>query len=275
MSDYFLAITLFSDIIKNMLEKSLKNFTFCDAHFHLLDFPSVPEKWMGCTCAHSIKEWETQKEFFKDKTCGVLSFGLHPQSAEYIDIKENADYLEHLLKDPASDIKAIGEAGFDYFTKEFKAQAVKQEEMFNIQLELALFYNKPLVVHCRKANHKLFEYSGKLKKLPSVLFHSFMGTLIEANSLISRNINCFFSFGKQMMNNNKKVIDCVKNLPEQNLLLETDAPFQTLRDERYTKLEDIKRIYESARNIRQTDENFYSAMELNFKRMFLDHVTKD
>jgi TatD DNase family protein len=244
MSDYFLAITLFSDIIKNMLEKSLKNFTFCDAHFHLLDFPSVPEKWMGCTCAHSIKEWETQKEFFKDKTCGVLSFGLHPQSAEYIDIKENADYLEHLLKDPASGIKAIGEAGFDYFTEEFKNTAELQEEIFNIQLDLALKYNIPIVIHCRKANHKLFEYSKQLKKLPEILFHSFMGPPVEAKTLLERGINGYFSFGKQLFNGNKKVIACVKELPPERILSETDAPFQYLKGEKYTDLKEIKRVYE-------------------------------
>ncbi|MBO6101416.1 MAG: TatD family hydrolase, partial [Spirochaetaceae bacterium] len=87
------------------------------------------------------------------------------------------------------------------------------EEMFKIKLELALKYDLPLVIHCRKANEKLFEYSKQLKKIRAVLFHSFMGTPIEANSLLNRGINGFFSFGKQVMNNNKKLIACVRYLP--------------------------------------------------------------
>ena len=156
----------------------------------------------------------------------VYSYGLHPQSAGYIDVQANADFLEALLVQKKLD--AIGEAGFDYFTKEFREHAGLQEEIFNLQLELALKYNKPLVVHARKANEKLFEYSKQLKKLPAVLFHSFMGPAREAETLLSRGINAYFSFGKQIMNNNKKVLDCVQNLPLQNLLLETDAPFQFL-----------------------------------------------
>lgn len=259
-----------------MLEKSLKNVTFFDAHFHLLDFKEVPQNWCGCTCAHSIEEWETQSEFFKDQNNAVLSFGLHPQSAGYINIKNMADYLEALLK-TNQNIGAIGESGFDYFTPEFQSHKKEQEEMFNIQLELALFYKKPLVVHCRKANHKLFEYASSFKKLPSVLFHSFMGSVVEANSLIQRSINAFFSFGKQMMNNNKKVISLVKELPLQNLLLETDAPFQTLKGEKFTKLSQITLIYENACKLRTgapLNQDFMLYIENNFKNMFYECVTK-
>ena len=123
--------------------------------------------------------------------------------------------------------------------------------MWNIQLELAEQYKMPLVVHCRKANEKLFEYAPRLKKLPAVLFHSFMGSLVEANSLIGRGINCFFSFGKQMLNGNKKVIECLQKLPLENLLLETDAPFQTLKGEEFTRAEEIERVYEAAAGLRK------------------------
>ena len=146
--------------------------------------------------------------------------------------------------------------GFDFFCEDFKQFALKQEEIWNIQLELAIQNQLPIVVHCRKANEKLFEYKKQLKKVPSVLFHSFMGSFVEAQSLIKNDINCFFSFGKQIFNNNKKVIQCVKELPIKNLLLETDAPYQFLKGETETFCDQIVYIYKGAYNLRNTEKTF-------------------
>lgn len=219
-----------------------------DAHFHYavckqhgIELPQFEDfEWMGISCAHSRQEFEIQQSA---PSCVIQAYGMHPQNAANEDIKVSAAFLEELLSKNL--ISFIGEAGFDYFTEEFKNAADLQEEIFNIQLDLALKYNKPLVIHCRKANHKLFEYSKQLKKLPEVLFHSFMGPPVEARSLLARGINGYFSFGKQLLNGNKKAIACVKELPPECILAETDAPFQYLKDEKYTDLSDIKRVYEA------------------------------
>ena len=269
-----------------MLEKNEK-ISYFDAHFHLADCiydgiikDEFPQDIAACACAHSIEEWETGEKFLENmalrplrQTQGpqiVFSYGLHPQSAGYIDIKTNADFLEQLLQNKK--LSAIGEAGFDYFNDEFKAAAELQEEMFNIQLDLALKYNLPLVIHCRKANEKLFEYSKQLKKLPAVLFHSFMGTPIEAKSLLNRGINGFFSFGKQVMNNNKKVIACVRDLPDDFILTETDAPWQFLKGESHTNPLEIKKIFEAFCQIRNEDHEILSQqIKQNFLTLFFQN----
>ena len=269
-------------------EFSQKNASFCDAHFHYAvckeHEPDLNVTWKTCSCAHSFDEWEVQKTSPENV---IKAFGLHPQlcTEESFDLKRYADFLEGLLRERKAALeagtepllKAIGEAGFDYFTPEFKEKRELQEEMWNIQLALAEQYGVPLVIHCRKANEKLFEYAPRLKKIPAVLFHSFMGSAVEANSLIKRGINCWFSFGKQMMNGNKKVIDCVKNLPLKNLLLETDAPFQTLKGENHTFVNEIALIYQSAAVLRglsykQTDniniEDLCLKLEENFNNLY-------
>ena len=274
-----------------MLEKN-ENILYFDAHFHLADcvyddihLPGNDIEWYACTCSHSKEEWEITERFrnkfgmteSSDARHAELvsashdrlyvSYGLHPQSAGHINIKENVAFLEQLLQQ--NKLNAIGEAGFDYFNEEFRAQAATQEEMFNLQLDLALQYNLPLIVHCRKANEKLFEYSKPLKKLPSVLFHSFMGMPNEARSLLDRGINAYFSFGKQVMNNNKKVIACVRELPEQVLLTETDAPWQFLKGETHTAPEDVKKIFEAFCQIRQTaPEQLAQTLKNNFYNLF-------
>ena len=227
-----------------MLEKfskNDKNFYF-DAHFHYAVCKNEGlwkeiENWQGLSCAHSKEEFEIQK----DAPSSVIpAYGMHPQNARNENIEDSAAFLENLLM--THQIKAIGEAGFDYFTEEFRSASILQEKIWNIQLELAIKYQVPLVVHCRRANEKLFEYSKSLKKVPEVLFHSFMGSPVEGKSLLKRGINAYFSFGKQIFNGNKKVIACVKELPPEKLLAETDAPFQYLKGEKYTEPKEIVRI---------------------------------
>ncbi len=250
-----------------MLEKNNKFFT--DAHFHLTDCFNCssfnpPENWIGCTCAHNQNEWYFQydkKLILKEKI--KLSFGFHPQ----VNYNTDLNFLETLLKENKLD--AIGEAGFDFFTPELKSLSKQQEENFIFQTEMAVKYNKPLIIHCRKANEKLFEYSSLLKKVPAVLFHSFMGTLVEAQSLSKKGINAYFSFGKQMMNNNKKVIECVEKLPLEQLLLETDAPFQFLKGEEKTFTGDIEKIFIEASDLRNIEmEILQEHLFENFKNLF-------
>ena len=240
-----------------MLEKITKkdkNYLF-DAHFHYsvckrygIDLPDFggEYEWSGISCAHFKEEYDFQKNAPQNV---IQAYGMHPQNAANENIQKSTDFLEGLIQQEA--IAFIGETGFDYFTSEFKDAADLQEEIWNIQLELALKYNKPLVVHCRKANHKLFEYSKQLKKLPEVLFHSFMDPPAEAESLLRHGINGYFSFGKQVLNGNKKVIACVRELPHERVLAETDAPFQTLKGEENTLLSDIKTINDEINKLKK------------------------
>ena len=233
-------------MLEKFSKKDKKN--LFDAHFHYavckelgLDLPAFEDgiSWSGISCAHCAEEYEVQK---RAPQSVIQAYGMHPQNAANENIKKSADFLERLLIN--KEISFIGEAGFDYFSDEFKAASVLQEEIFNIQLDLALKYNVPLVIHCRKANHKLFEYSKQFKKLPEVLFHSFMGPPVEAKALLKHGINGYFSFGKQLLNGNKKAIACVKELPFKSVLAETDAPFQFLKGEKFTRLQDITRVYD-------------------------------
>ena len=251
-----------------------------DAHFHYAVCSERKLPFFDCngycalSCAHSSAEWEIQQSAPENI---LQAYGIHPQRCVGIsdcDIDDECDFLERILRQ--NKLSAIGEAGFDYFTAEYKACAGIQEKIFCLQLDLAVKYKVPLVIHCRKANHKLFEYSRGLKSCPAVLFHSFMGTASEAESLLRRGINGFFSFGKQMMNNNKKVIDCVKELPVDSLLLETDAPFQTLRGEKNTLPSEIAIIYNEAAALRNVPfEQLCLAMEQNAARFIGKNIGND
>ena len=266
-------------------------FMFCDAHFHLVhsgllmdiksEFSSAGDNavFYGCTCAHEREEYESQKklaaEFSKElKNLRLFtSFGIHPQ----LPLTENASFLEELLR--RGEIDAVGEAGFDLYTPEFKKTILEQEDAWRAQVELAAQYNKPLVVHCRKALHLIFRDSALLRKICAVVFHSFCGGMHEAEGILGKGINAYFSFGKQILNGNKKSIECVRFLPSERLLLETDAPFQTLKNENMTSPLEIRRVYQAALEIRRRENPLLSMDELqralscNFLRVF-DRVEK-
>lgn len=251
----------------------------CDAHIHLADLYDfgaslVNSPDYSCiSCSHSKREFDLQTEFTKAipsdcKPFIISSFGIHPQNP---DLNLTA-FLEELLKDKK--IGAIGETGFDYFTSEFKATSKIQEEAFIIQTELACKYEKPLIIHSRKAIEKLFSYSKLLSKVPFVVFHSFPGTLSEALSLLNHGINGLFSFSSQILKGNKKSIECVKNLPQDKLLFETDAPYQTLKDEKITLQERILDVYIEGFKIRTCKEasGFSSAVCDDMPGEFFDFV---
>lgn len=229
--------------LENSSEHFLKGFWENSCGF----FPPKKNHFF-CTCAHSKKEFFSQEKmlnsdfFCREKI--VRAFGIHPQNP----VLENADFLEGLLREKK--IGAVGEAGFDFFSDEFRENAAAQEEAWNIQLQLAQEYGATLVVHARRAAQKIFEYTPKLKKLRAVVFHSFATSALDARSILRRGVNAYFSFGKPILNGAKKAISCVKFLPEEKLLFETDAPFQTLRGERATPPSDIARVYQCAFELR-------------------------
>lgn len=233
----------------------------CDAHIHLPNLSErgvefiKSENYFCISCSHSKEEFLLQDEFYQGGLsnqggCGATprpavlhilsSFGAHPQNPT----RENLLYLESLLE--KNKIDCIGECGFDFFTPEFKSNAVFQEEAFIMQIELAAKYNRPVIIHSRKSIDRIFYHSKALSKPPVVLFHSFSGTYKDALSLLNHGINAVFSFSQQIIKGATKAIECVKLLPIERILLETDAPYQTLKGESATNPELIYQVYKTA-----------------------------
>lgn len=256
-----------------------ENLPVCDSHIHLAQCilhekintpPSL--EYFAATCIHSEEEWKTfsdlEKSFsFSPSFLVKKAFGLHPQKI----ILGNADFLENLCR--GKKIDAVGEAGFDFYTADLRKDSAHQEKAFQIELELCKEFSLPLVVHERKALEMIYRYSSELKRLPGVLFHSFFHGFFEAESILKKGMNAFFSFGKQIRNGNKKAIECVKNLPEERLLLETDAPYQTLKGESFTSFREIILVYKAAMNLRGIEdthsaEKFAFSLKNNFLNLF-------
>lgn len=223
-----------------------KNFS---EYFSSFNF-SQNGSYFACTCAHDKKEFLFQEKLISVSPPHInffSSFGMHPQ----LPLIENAEFMEKLLQEKK--ICAIGETGFDSFP-EFRATLPHQTEAWHISLELAEKYGVPVIVHCRKSMDKIFAEAKILRRIKAVVFHSFMGSTGEANAFLRRGINAFFSFGKPLLQGDKSAIACTATLPAERLLLETDAPWQTLKGERHTPPSDIQKVYEKTVCIRKAHD---------------------
>ena len=180
------------------------------------------ENYSVLSSCHSKEELEfclSLKNQYPQKV--FLSYGVLPQNPDL----KLLEQLQEFLKISEKEIFAIGECGFD-LRKEYRPFLERQKDVFEKQLEIAIFYQKPVVLHCVKALPVLFEYAEKLKKLPLVIFHSYSGSLTEANSFLKKGMNAKFSFGNNFLRGDKNAVQCVKNLPHERICLETDAPYQ-------------------------------------------------
>lgn len=255
------------------VKKKGNNMYFFDAHFHLMDlFNKIsvcPEKIChvrGISCVLDEKDFLAMEKVVLDKNLEIKkSFGIHP--LDLVDFEKKLVFMEKILREKR--IHAVGEIGFDFYTHEGKMDSPLQSLVFEKSVDLAIKYGYPVIIHNRKALDKMFSYSDRLAKLPWVIFHSFPFTSREAESLLDKKINAYFSFGKPIINGNKRQIDCIKNLPLERILMETDAPYQALKGEYITSLEDIKKIYGLASKIRGMDmDDFVNAININVDNLF-------
>ncbi|MDR0447202.1 MAG: TatD family hydrolase, partial [Treponema sp.] len=192
-------------------------------------------------------------------------FAVHPQlpaslnkerdnNSSPLSIAGFRDKLELLLAlADEGRISAVGETGFDLYSNEYKETEAIQDELFTAHLDIARSYNLPLILHVRRAMHKIFFHTSTLKMLPAVIFHSWSGTPEEAFSLLHRGIRAFFSFGTTLLLNHKNAIRSCAALPAEYLLTETDAPWQPLRGRVFSCWADLPVILETAAAIRKKD----------------------
>lgn len=244
---------------------------YSDSHLHVYDLHTIsdtllplPENIAFCASAHEQKEFLFQEAYVQRFPAqGTLSFGIHPQSSGM----EQAEFFSSLVA--TSRIQAIGECGFDLFDEKFKSTERDQHVAWDFQVELAIISGLPLVVHCRKAMHLIFADVSKLKKIKAVVFHGWPGSLIEAQSLLSRGVHAYFSAGKGILRGDRSLKETAINIPIGHLLTETDAPYMKGKNETHSIPQDIYAVTASIAALRKIGEQeLVSQLYANFRAVF-------
>lgn len=117
---------------------------------------------------------------------------------------------------------AIGEIGLDYYWVSDNKESQKQ--IFEAQLLLARELNLPVIIHDRDAHGDVLEILKRHK--PKGVVHSFSGSPEMAKEVLK--LGMYLGIGGVItFKNARKLPDVVKMIPENQLLLETDAPYLT------------------------------------------------
>ena len=131
---------------------------------------------------------------------------------------KDLEEVEELIK--TNKVVAIGEIGLDYYwTKENKD---KQIYFFEKQLSLAEKYNLPVIVHARESIQDVFDILRKYKVKGTM--HCYSGSPQMAKEFIKLGFMIGID-GPITYKNNKKGVEVVKEIPIENILLETDSPY--------------------------------------------------
>ncbi len=172
------------------------------------------------------------------------AYGLHPMFvAEHIDA--HLSELPEWLKRP--ECVAVGECGLDFFIPGL--DVARQEAIFIEQIRLAVHYNKPLIIHARKATERVIQLLKQYGPARGVI-HSYSGSLEQARQLITMGFLMGIG-GPLTYPRSTRLRTIVREIPLQFLLLETDAPDQPLCGEQGRRNEPSK-LPEVARALAET-----------------------
>ncbi len=154
-----------------------------------------------------------------------LAPGLHPI---YIEQHRSAHLLqlEQLLQ--SQNCVAVGEIGLDTFLPQHKQpeSLQQQQHYFAAQMELARQYDKPILLHIRKAHGEALKLLKQQQFQLGGIAHAFSGGIEEAKAFIKLGFKIGIT-GQITNPNAKKLRSVVQQVGAEHLVLETDCPDMT------------------------------------------------
>jgi TatD DNase family protein len=202
---------------------------YFDAHIHLTDdhFSSYIDYILfslrfleirACSVTVDLTTSKKSLNLFKNENDIITQFiGIHPEFA----LKDSIEEFKELFISNLKYIDGIGEIGLDpTYVNHNETQYSSQKKIFQLLLELAEKYNKPISIHSRKSIDEI------LKTLPSYkiknsLLHWFNGSKKHLQQAMDMNI--FVSYGPVLLYSPDKKVLLSKTYTDK-LLVETDGP---------------------------------------------------
>lgn len=146
--------------------------------------------------------------------------GVHPTSIKE-DYRKELDVVYNEISTNADSYLAIGEIGLDYYWDTTFAH--EQQTALITQIEWANKYQKPVALHVRNAYTEIFEVLEKHSVDRRGVLHCFSGTLSDAKKAVD--MGYMLGIGGVVTFKKNELAKIVAELPLQNILLETDAPY--------------------------------------------------
>ncbi|RLA00198.1 MAG: hydrolase TatD, partial [Gammaproteobacteria bacterium] len=169
------------------------------------------------TLVRAVELAETFEEVY-------VAVGVHPYDAVHYD----RAFLERFVSHPKC--VAIGECGLDYFRlpdseDEIIKEKALQKEVFIDQIFWAKEMKKPLIVHIRESSADCLELLDKYAGEEGGVLHCYNA---DESLLKLAKKNFYYGIGGVLtFKNAKKLINVYPKIPQNKLLIETDAPYLT------------------------------------------------
>ena len=204
----------------------MNNNYLIDTHFHL-DLTCDIETILGDAEKNNVKKFiisGCDKKSIRDGLEIInrydnvyMTIGFHPDEVDDIS-DDDLVYLEKLINNNHK-IIGVGEIGLDYYHNDTNIE--RQKEYFEKQIMIAKKFNLPIVVHAREATEDTYEIIKKYDV--KGVMHCYSGSLEMAKLYMEHGF--MFGIGGVLTFKNSKLRDVVKEIPMENLILETDSPY--------------------------------------------------
>ncbi len=226
---------------------------------------------MNWICAGTIPDdWKIIQKLSEKMEGLIPAYGLHPWF-----IQEHTDSWKDEIKKFLSNPSAlVGEIGLD---AQVEVPWQKQVDVFLYQWNLAMAYEKPIIVHCRKAYEELRELIKK-EGIPTkgFLLHSYSGSREQIDEFVR--LGAYFSVSGNITSpTNKKAKLNAVAFPLDRLLIETDAPFMNpyvngVKWEGINRPQNLVCVFKELACLKKMEESKLSSqLEMNFKK-FLSSI---
>ncbi len=156
---------------------------------------------------------------------GILytSIGIHPEAVGEYRKSEVLPRMREWCKCPG--VVAVGEVGLDYHYD--ATTPADQAACFVDMMALAVETSLPLIIHCREAFADCFRLVKE--NMPAghpIQLHSFADGPAELEQWLT--LNTYFSYnGMCTFKKAENIRETLRMVPDERLLLETDAPYLT------------------------------------------------
>ena len=192
-----------------------------DSHCHLAALSNDLRTYKIAVPAIRLADNSALLEYRRVNPQAKIGCGIHPWYLEDCNPADSdpatiKQQLRHQIIKSNPDF--IGETGLDALKPNF----ARQLQLMEIHLELALEFNLPLVVHCVRAYNQLLSILKRFPKSRGVV-HAYNANHHCATQLWRKNF--FLGIGSIILNPNSQLAKAAAQLPLEQLLLESDAPY--------------------------------------------------
>jgi TatD DNase family protein len=150
----------------------------------------------------------------------IPMMGLHPCYVK--DNYEDELALVQKYLTERKDYCAVGEIGLDYYWD--KTHIEQQKLVLRAQIEMALAHQLPIVIHSRESTQDCIDIVAEyIPKGLTGVFHCYSGDVDQAKQLVD--FGFYLGIGGVLTYKKSGLDLIVKEIPLENLILETDAPY--------------------------------------------------